>query len=312
LLLYTTIIRSAGFFIDYPRAYKEDSILFNLFDNLIPAAPIETLIGILLVFSQASLINFLVNKNNYDRFGSLFPGVFYVIFVSIIPDFLGLSPALIANTFIILALIQISRLYKKHKPTKIIFNIGWLIGTAIIFYLPNILFVLTAVIGLFSIRAQNIKELFQLFSGVFLSILLLFSFCFLIGSLDTFKTYIQLDIGLFRPSSPHFWYVFGVILLWVVFLALKNRSLVLKKSIVVSKNINLLYWFLLFAALSFFMGQNEFVQFKYLLIVIPMSVLTGLYFIGLKSKWIPEIIHLLLLVVVAFTHYQLPIPYLSQ
>lgn len=312
LLIYTALIRSAGFFVEYARAYSENSVVFNLINYLIPSHRVETLISILLVFIQASLINFLVNKNNYDRASSLFPGVFYVIFVSIIPEFLGMSPALISNTFIILALIQISRLYKKHKPTKFIFNVGWLMGLAIVFYVPNLIFVIGTIIGLFSIRAQNFKELFQMISGMLLSLFLFAALCFLIGRMDVFMEHFKVNLNIYRPDDSTFFYVFGAILTWAIYLTIQNRNLVLKKSVVVSKNINLLYWFLLLSAMLFFVGLNQYTQYKFLLITTPLSILTGLYFISLKSKWVPELIHLLLLTLLAFVHYQLPIPYMTQ
>jgi len=97
------------------------------------------------LFNRLLLINKAYNENTYV------PGLIYGIFMSFFFDFLTLTPFLMSQTFILLALHNIfSHIEFRAKRDEKILNIGIYIGLAALFYLPNVIFgIATLVVFMF-------------------------------------------------------------------------------------------------------------------------------------------------------------------
>jgi len=85
------------------EAGPDDNLLQRLVFNNISDALIQNIVANLLIFVHVLLINYICIKHKLSREITLFSGLFYVLFVSLLPDNMVLSNALIANTFIIIA-----------------------------------------------------------------------------------------------------------------------------------------------------------------------------------------------------------------
>ena len=66
--------------------------------------------------------NIIIAKFRMASSVSLFPGLFYVLLVSMLPEFLTLSPALLANTFFIIAIWELFETYRKNEVSGNIVN----------------------------------------------------------------------------------------------------------------------------------------------------------------------------------------------
>ena len=102
------------------------------------------LISLILVLLQALLLNILSARFRVSREVTMFPGLFYILLMSTLPSFLHLSPVLMGNTFLILAISSLFNAYNKSSVADSIFNIGFWIGVASLFYFSNFAFLSNA------------------------------------------------------------------------------------------------------------------------------------------------------------------------
>ncbi|MBK7410278.1 MAG: hypothetical protein IPJ40_20805 [Saprospirales bacterium] len=94
--------------------------------------------SMLLVFFQAILIVVMVNGNRINNESNLLPGVFYCLFASMVPEFMYPSPVLMGNTFLLLALLELMGVYKIPIASGRLYNVGFWISVASLFYFSNI------------------------------------------------------------------------------------------------------------------------------------------------------------------------------
>jgi len=97
--------------------------------------------SLFVTFFQCYLFNKLVLDNKAYNENTYVPGLIYGVFMSLFFDFLTLSPVLIGQTFLLMALNNIfSHIEFRAKRDEKILNIGIYLGLAALFYLPFIIF----------------------------------------------------------------------------------------------------------------------------------------------------------------------------
>lgn len=261
---------------------------------------------ILLLFVQAIMINSLVIKNRLSREISLFPGLFYVLLASFIPEFLQINPPLLANTFFILSLSSLLAVYKKPVAASLILNTGIWIGIASLFYFPYIILGILGLIGLNILRAFKLRERLMLLSGVFIPFFLFGVYFFWTDQLSSFMEQQFFFRLKWHPLIEGFHGIdyiklgiFGLILL-VTFLSYGQYTQ--KQNIQVQKKINILYW-----ATVLFFGSLAFTAYTGLMnllyLTIPLSMLLSLNFIYMKKRS-AETIHIILLASILYLQYK--------
>jgi hypothetical protein len=159
---------------------------------------LSALIAAVLVLFQAILINNLdsVFRLNADR--SWFPGLFYILITAVLPSFLFLSPAIIAISFIPIAMRNIFETYKQQAASSIIFDAALWITVGSLFYPPMIFLLLAAFLGIGILRSFNFRAVLCHFSwlgcGIFGMTIVHF---FGINNLEIFSNFtILIPIGL--------------------------------------------------------------------------------------------------------------------
>ncbi len=243
---------------------------------------------------------------------NLFPGLFYVLIACLLPEFLYLSPLHLANTFYLLALIDLMAIYNRPRSAGLIFNAGLWIGIGSLFYFSWFIFILLALIALNILRAFDIRERLMVLVGVLVPYILTALFFFWFDLLDYFLdrqfrlSYAWFD---FRPALPlpatYFKLgVFAVLLLVVLF---SHNRYLFKKTIQVQKKINLLFWGLLCSGLTLLFQPA--IQLDHLLMLAPpLGLLLAINFTRLNRNW-SELLHLLLLMIafaLQFQYFLLP------
>jgi len=108
LLPYTIILRIYSLI--YPSAYESSQvdgwINYSVFSFLLEYPRIQAIIAILIIFIQAVCINYIVNKHRLLVRPNLFPGLLYILLTSFHKEFLLLNPIILANFFLLIALIR--------------------------------------------------------------------------------------------------------------------------------------------------------------------------------------------------------------
>jgi hypothetical protein len=259
---------------------------------------IPNLVALLLVLLQALLVNVIVAKYRMARTVSLYPGVFYILIASSFPDFLYLSPVLMANTFLLLVLYELFDSYKKFTAAGSLYNIGLWLGVAALFYYAMIAFIIAAVIGLSIVRSFKVRELLMILFGLLSSYWLLGIWYFFTGQYDLFWPQAVLDnVGIIQLSGNWFiinyvqLIVFGALLLLVL---LQYNEYIHKVSLQAQKNINIVYWFLAVSALTLLVQQGIAMD-HLLMLAVPFSILVSMSLLYMDHR-LSEAIHFLIVV----------------
>lgn len=297
--------------------------VFVLPDSWAPAAPgllsnwVYELLGgyrgwgaeitaLFLLCIQATGINAISMEYRLGEESNLFPGLFYILLCSALPVLTHLSPALMANTFLIIALSELYSSYKKPSAAASIFNVGFWVAIASLFSPGYIVFLLLALIGLNVLRGLSLRERLMVFVGAAVPYLLSGAYLFWNGQLAK-GIALQFDAGLgflqFKSAGNfEVWaaaVVFGLCILLALF---SYGGMVYRKTIQVQKQLNLIYWMLLIG------GGTVLVQAgvqpnQWLAVGIPAGMMLGFLFTKIQRQW-SESLHLMLLAAILILHYK--------
>jgi uncharacterized protein DUF6427 len=302
LIVYIFLVRGSGLLVTpVAEDLAGQGVLSDWLNGLWgTTGPTAISVGIALVFLQALLINIVVAKFRMATTVSLFPGLYYALLSSMFPEFLALSPALLANTFFILALWELFETYRKNNVAGNIFNVGFWLGIASLFYFSEVVFLVLAFIGLNVLRAFKVKELLMLWIGFLVPYVISMVYFFWNDELGFFfQNYILgkfsfLDFQFLNSLESYIKLGIITALGLVVFFSFNDYYA--KKNIQAQKNITVLFWALFIAAVSFLFQSN--IQFFHLLIfTVPLGILLSFNFLKLSPP-IAEAIHLLLFIAV--------------
>lgn len=266
---------------------------------------LPALVTTIIVWLQALLINAMVARNRLASEINLFPGLFYILVCSALPVFQEFSPIHLANTFLILAIGQVFRVYKQKRYMDYLFNSGFLIGLASLFYSPYILFLLPILLGLNSLLAFKLKEWIAVIIGSGIPILWLLVLAFLNDDLGGRWEVWSSGIAFFdmnwhpiRQSELIGLVIMGALIL---ILLMSHNANIQKTIIEVRKKIDLFYLVLLFGLIvTIFSASAGMVNL--LSIVVPCGILLSFMFTRM-SRATAELVHLFLLIGVLVYHY---------
>lgn len=309
LLGYVVVLRGIALFFHLPEtaeptgeAFFAELVLQFLNDNRVLAASLASA----LVFTQAILVNRLANNWRISNETSYFPGLFYALVASSLPEFLSLGGPLLATTFVILAIDQLLGTWNLQRGVAgRIFNIGFWLGIAALFYAPVLWLAAALLIGLNILRGFHLKERFMIFSGLLVPWLLAWVWFFWQNAGGWFweKHLASGQFGLTglfaEPGSPLLFAKIGLLALLTGVSMLGFQSFYSKKLIQNQKYVSIFYWILIVGAASF-LFRPGFRLDHFLLICPVLGTFVGMSFLMFKNRGVAEVLHLLWLAVVVF------------
>ncbi len=309
LLFYVAVLYIHVFVIPQSWEPSRPGILAYSVYGLLPWNSLTGyVVAAVLVLLQAILINFMVSENRLNTEITLFPGLFYILIASCIPEFTHLSPVLMANTFYIIALVNVMMFYNNPKSAGAIFNTGFWIGVGSLFYFSYAILILVGFMGLNILRAFNIRERMMILAGAFVPYFLLGVYYFWYGQLEYFFSYqISENISWFSIFSQNSLNSDGYIKLgfisFLIFIVIASYNQNISRRVrEVQKKVGILYWMLLLAILSLFFQAD--MQLDHLLIIaFPLGILLSFNFTQLQASW-AELLHFFLLLIVLFFQYR--------
>lgn len=305
VLVYVVLLRLHTFFFDYgPIAGA--SIFYDLFGLSFDGNSIwSKLLSIMLVLYQVVLINRMSSFNNLSYYNSLFPGVFYVLILSLIPDIHPLSSVLVGNTFIILALFQMFQTIHRNQRSKRLFNAGFFASIAVFFDLNFIYLAPFFIFAANAIILVRFRDILLYVLGFLAPPYFLLAYWRLSRKTQAGRDYIAGQIDFFQYEFIYQNYGIikaGIIGALVLFLLVVFNTVVTRTNIFVRNKLTFLFYMMLFAVVVFaltFHTRLEDIQ----LIILPLGILMGLYTVSIKKINIAESLHLLLLILVMLFQY---------
>ncbi|MDX1942173.1 MAG: hypothetical protein SFU99_16535 [Saprospiraceae bacterium] len=308
LLLFYAAILHIGVFVNPPSWQPSGYGFFSklIYDAIGSNGLVPDILAIILLFIQAVAINIITANHRIAESVSLFPGLFYILIASALPEFLHLSPLHLANTFYIIALSELLKIYKKPSCANNIFNVGFWLAIATLFYPSYAIFLPLGLLGVNVLRAFNIKEWLMVAAGFLVPYILSGTVLLWINDLNTLinlqftREYAFLNFRAYEGYEVYFKIAFYDLFLLI---AIFSYSLyVFKKVMQVQKKINVLYWALLLSGFTLFFQAG--IQLDHLLVLaVPLGMLISLNFQSIANRW-AESFHLLILIIVLFFQYQ--------
>jgi hypothetical protein len=262
----------------------------------------SVLLSFLFLLLQAFMFNRIItDKNLVDR-NSHLPGLVYIVLMSNSFTLFGLHPVLFANFFIILALDKIFEVYNEENVYLEVFNVGFLISMASLFYIPVVWYIVLVVSALLIYYLLNPRGILAAIIGfvtpyVFVA-LYYFWFDRLVEKMDEIWEFHK-PLALF---SMHFTLfaklaiaVFGLVSLIAFVRIYLGPSL--DKPVRIRNRFHVLLVHFILAAVSVFFA-SEYLQVHHAMIMLPLAAILAVYFQQSKKVFWNELLFSLLIMVI--------------
>ncbi len=277
--------------------------LFNLLGGYWSQYPLgSTIFALCLLLIQAFYINYVATSNAFTERYSALPGLIYILLMSSSPSMISLNPILPANLFLIPAMNKLIDVYEEQSIAKELFNSGFLIGLASLFYYPAMILFLALIASVFVYYIVNFRRLFAAVLGLITPFVFLMTYLFLkdelllwFGDLAVvIKPFVILELEINTYQKI---FIGGLALFSI--LAFSHLQLVYKtaKPIRARKRITLLFLFFLISISSFLFSVN-FAELHYGLLNITLSIALAVYFYNMRYRKLTEFLFTVLMILV--------------
>jgi hypothetical protein len=308
LIFYAAILLSATLLSERVWQAGPQGIAFHWLTQFFQgSAMIAWITGLVAVVLGAFLVNYLDLAFRLSREINMIPGLVYVLFCSSIPDAGFASPIHFANLFLLLALYEVMDTFKRASVADRVFNAGFFLALAGLFYPAYLVFIFLLFRGLNMLRGYSIRERLMMLVGVLVPYFLVGVGSFMLDQYDVFwrlqvsEAYAWLDL---RSEK---WHLGGALLLLVWGIAIlvalyKQNSFQQKRVIQAQRRIDLLYWALLLALLTLPI-QKQLGLDQMLCIAAPLAFLSGMHLQEMR-RGLSEFLHLIWMALVLIVQYR--------
>ena len=269
------------------------------------APTISVLLAAGVVLIQAVLVNYLINYYNLLGRPSFLPALMYVTLSGLFTPFLVLSAPLLCNFVIIWMLFKLLELYKTDESKSLAFDLGMLVATGSLIYLPFTYLMAAAWVALIIFRPFDWRD----WAAGFIGYVTVFFFIGVIYYLTDRLPYLY-QIWLPLGSSfklPQVLDKYDLILLIPVALIIilgtfKLQENFFKSYVLIRKAFQLLFFIVLIAALSFYV-RPEFGLSHFLLCTVPVAIFFAYYFLYAGKRWVYETLFFLLIASIIYFQF---------
>lgn len=307
MLVYIILIRLNTLI--YPVAYQlkpSDGYLNEVFFTLLSNPLSQSIVAIVLIYIQALVINRIGIKHKLNKNFGLLPGVFYALFISLVPLETALTPILIANTFVIISLQYIITTYNKREVSRNVFSSGMYATLGSLFYFPYLYFFVVTTIGLLIMRSFSFKERLQHMIGWVLPYLLIWVWHFWSDNESpVIPNYFQDQYSFLNVGQIEGVKLWAFVILFVVFILVfltQYLTFSSKKEITTQKKIDIFYWVMLYGGISILFYNHLSIS-HFFVVALPFGYFLAMSIVNIKNVTIRELVHFLLIAGVIYNHY---------
>ncbi len=215
---------------------------------------LSTLLGFILVMTQAYWLTNILNRHELVLKNSSLSALVYVVMMSLLPGQLTLTPITIVLGFMILILHHLLISYNRPEHLDRIYAAGFFTALSSLIYLPFILWFVFVIISFLVFRAGNWRAWMAAFLGLFTPFLYLAAWYFwndrLIGTIPEYSLYFSRLLSFPIPFHSDFWILYGFTLLLALWGVLYFRRGP-QRTVEVRAKTSMLLWTLVFTLLSF-------------------------------------------------------------
>ena len=155
--------------------------LYDLLYGYLSGWPvIAVLLGYGMIFFEAVWINYLLAKHNLIPVNTSLATFLFMVFVSLFPQGLTLTPINITLLFLLFMLQEMLKAYHAKEPESMFYIAGFFAGLASLFFFPAIFLYGFLIICIFIYRSSGWREWFSSITGLLTPFIFLFSVLFLL------------------------------------------------------------------------------------------------------------------------------------
>lgn len=274
--------------------------------RLIDFPRLAAFIALLFVIAEAFLLNHLINTHEVLGRQNYLPALMYIILMGCCYPLLKLHPLLISNLFILISLDKLFSTYRKNTAFSQVFDSGFFLSVASLFYLPSALYFLVIWIALIALRPFIWREWIIALVGFTIPLFFASVYYFLTDSLNLFGYKISANstFNLFLPYNLDKGYYFLTTVIGIIaFLSLLKMLTGLEVNKIKTKRIILVCIFFMFIAIftTKFSYQHTIVSF--VTVFVPVSVFMANYFFQMKRQWMAETLFIIVLLAIGTTYF---------
>lgn len=280
--------------------------LYELVCGWLTGYPVlASVIGILLVTGGAFLLNYFMNDHEVLSRQSYLPSLCYGVLMSCTTPLLGLHPVLFANIFLMVALHKVFSTYRRDMAAGPVFDAGFFIAVAALFYFPSIVLFPVVWVGLAVLRPFIWREWVISVLGLMVPFLFVAVFYFWFDKLEyawNDKIIYPVVNRFFQFEASASFIVLLCMLSWLFVLSSGKLVTGIRVSKLKAKNsLLVLVWLSFFSAVSMLFAPSVSVTY-YAFLAVPLAVFFANYFLLVKRGWWGELMFWLLLAAIIFDH----------
>ncbi|MEZ4905799.1 MAG: hypothetical protein R2822_30555 [Spirosomataceae bacterium] len=260
----------------------------------------------LLILLQAIYFNYISNQRQLFTERNYVPGILYILFINVSFDCSSLSPVLMGTTFILLAFGTLIRQMQREGVTDEVFELGFYLSLATLFYLPLGLFSLWALASMLLYTGANFRQHILAFFGFVFPIALTILFFFFRNALDDLSQ--NLLTSAFRTRQYNlndFWGVIGA-MSGIFLLGGLGFVQTIGHPRFVNYQSRCQQIMMLWVVIAFIsIGLMPFIApMQFIVFIPPMAFFSVNFFMLLKRRWLAEILFLVVFLIILFFRYQ--------
>lgn len=290
---------------NYPAVPKyEISHLFNFIAKSLSNLPIlgKTLILLQIIF-QSIFISFILQKHELIEKNSYLPSFIFLIFILAFPQHLCFSPIHFSNTFLLLMLSKVLKTFEEESASNTLFSCALFTALSILFFVPNVIFIIPLIISIFIFSNVNLKSVLGLIFGFSFPYLYLLTYYFLTDTLfntiEIYQNSLSKGMHFVLPNHIYFQtFYFGAVFIFIL-IGIKLFSSSTEKLIRIRKKHQFLITFAMFSFVGILLS-NYGMSHQIGIILIGISSITAIFLEETKRPLFYEIA-LWILVVFSFT-----------
>lgn len=265
-------------------------------------------VALLLILLQSILFGALAERNQLLYKNTWLPILFFALFNLVFPAQLNLSAELMANTFLVLAVMAMFQSQGKEFALPALMNAGILCGLAFLFAPSTFLFIPVFMLGILLFKQVRVLDFLQYLTGYMLVIFLTITVLYMLNMETVVFDYWA--INFLHPGDGSIWqepYFLGFSLFILVILVpslFRVQQNFYKNTVRVRKLQQFILVYFLFAMLYILLGAQS-AKTAMGILALPLSVYFTYHYLPEKRKFIKDLSFFLLLFAILMQHWPL-------
>ncbi|MEX0810626.1 MAG: hypothetical protein WD048_00330 [Chitinophagales bacterium] len=265
------------------------------------------IISSVLHFLAALVFNQFFNDFKFIDRQSHLPAYMYILVSCYFTDFLQLHPMLFANILCLLSLNQLFLAYNAKQAFKAIYNGGFLIALAALFYFPFLMLIPVLIIGLFVFRGFIWREWTILVLGILTPFYLLLAYFYLSGQfVSRFGMQLSPKVKTLGQMFEQMnWLDFtqsAILIIISIFALFVIQSNYFNSQIKIRKYFTVFYWLLAFCVIAALVEFPPDLK-QFMILTLPLSFAFSYLIMSLENKRWANLLNIILLLIIFSGQY---------